>query len=59
MTTYTQPTITEIKKAAKEAGVQIKKSRSYLNGNEAWEMPNGALMTKQMLVNAFVAGELF
>lgn len=59
MDTYKLPTITEIKKEAKANGIEIKKSNSYLNGKEAWELPNGKLMTKKMLQEAYCASELF
>ncbi len=50
-----KPTLKEIKTDAKSHGIEIKKSKSHLNGSEAWELSNGRIMTRRMLETCYFA----
>lgn len=47
----------KIKADAKSHGIDIKKSKNYLNGSESWELSNGLIMTRKMLEMCYFSGD--
>lgn len=57
-----QPTITEIKEAAKAVGFEVKKQRELINGQDSYKISSSELWkvrSKRQMVEEFQMGVLF